>query len=457
MRTMSLSAVAGSRRGFAVIKVAIATLGCKVNHYESAGIEEKIKSRGFSIVPFKSEADIYIVNTCTVTGKTDYQSRQLIRRANRNNPAASIFVTGCYAQIAPEKLASLPGVEMVLGTQEKLMIPDLIQNGNKGEETIIVGDIGQERCLSCLPVSKFPGQTRAYLKIQDGCNAFCSYCIIPHARGRTRSLPEDRVIEGVRSLCRAGYREIILTGIHLGMFGQELSPHTSLSGLLTRIENETDIERLRISSIEPMEITDEIIELIRESSVICSHLHIPLQSGDDSILKAMKRNYDTHQYQKRIEKIVAAVPDIGIGIDVMAGFPGEGEKEFENTRAFIKQLPLQYLHVFPYSKRPGTPASGLSDQVTETIKKERARILRHLGEEKRTSFNRRFIGKNLSVLVEVQDKDSGLMKGFSDNYISILVANVDKSMKNRIVKVKATDMAGGKLRGKMVSDEKRKD
>ncbi|MBN2179286.1 MAG: tRNA (N(6)-L-threonylcarbamoyladenosine(37)-C(2))-methylthiotransferase MtaB, partial [Deltaproteobacteria bacterium] len=354
-----------------MVRVAIATLGCKVNHYESAGIEEEIRSRGFSIVPFRSEADIYIVNTCTVTGKTDYQSRQLIRRANRTNPEASIFVTGCYAQIAPEILAALPGVTMVVGTRQKAAIPDLLSS-EAGKETIInVKNINDERFLSCLSVTDFHGQTRAYLKIQDGCNAFCSYCIIPYARGRTRSLPENRIIEEIRSLYQAGYREIILTGIHLGMYGHELSPRTSLSDLLSRIEKETDIERLRISSTEPMEITDGIIELIRESSILCRHLHIPLQSGNDKILKAMNRNYDSRQFEERIETIVQEIPDIGIGIDIIAGFPGESEEKFENTRAFIERLPIQYLHVFPYSKRPGTAAFSLSDHVPENIKKER--------------------------------------------------------------------------------------
>jgi threonylcarbamoyladenosine tRNA methylthiotransferase MtaB len=225
---MRLSAAAGYRRGFAVVRVAIATLGCKVNHYESAGIEEEIRSRGFSIVPFRSEADIYIVNTCTVTGKTDYQSRQLIRRASRTNPEASIFVTGCYAQIAPEILAAFPGVKMVVGTGQKTAIPDLLSNVAGARTIINVGNVDDERSLTCLSVGNFHGQTRAYLKIQDGCNAFCSYCIIPYARGRARSLPEDRVIEEIRSLILAGYREIVLTGIHLGMYGQELSPRTSL-------------------------------------------------------------------------------------------------------------------------------------------------------------------------------------------------------------------------------------
>jgi threonylcarbamoyladenosine tRNA methylthiotransferase MtaB len=451
---MQLSAVAGSLRGFVVIRVAIATLGCKVNHYESAGIEAEIRSRGFSIVPFRSEADIYIVNTCTVTGKTDYQSRQLIRRANRTNSEASIFVTGCYAQIAPEIVAALPGVKMVVGTGQKAAIPDLLSN-KVGKETIInVGNIDDEGPLTCLSVTDFHGQTRAYLKIQDGCNAFCSYCIIPYARGRTRSLPEDRVIEEIRSLCRAGYREIILTGIHLGMYGHELSPRTSLSDLLSRIEKETKVERLRISSTEPMEITDGIIELIKESSILCRHLHIPLQSGDDIILKAMNRNYDSRQFVKGIEKIVQAIPDIGIGIDIIAGFPGEGEEEFQNTRAFIEQLPIQYLHVFPYSKRPGTAAFSLSGHVPEDIKKGRARILREIDHEKRLSFSSRFIGKRLSVLVEgKKDRGSGFMKGFSDNYIPILIEEANPSMTNCIVEVEGTEIFEKSLKGKIVSNE----
>jgi threonylcarbamoyladenosine tRNA methylthiotransferase MtaB len=451
---MRSSVAVGSRRGFTVVRVAIATLGCKVNHYESAGIEEEIRSRGFSIVPFRSEADIYIVNTCTVTGKTDYQSRQLIRRANRTNPEASIFVTGCYAQIAPEILAALPGVTTVVGTGQKAAIPDLLSSEAEKETIINVKNVDDERFLSCLSVKDFHGQTRAYLKIQDGCNAFCSYCIIPYARGRARSLPENRVIEEIRSLCQAGYREIILTGIHLGMYGHELSPRTSLSDLLSRIEKETDIERLRISSTEPMEITDGIIELIRESSILCRHLHIPLQSGNDKILKAMNRNYDSRQFEERIETIVQEIPDIGIGIDIIAGFPGEGEEEFENTRAFIERLPLQYLHVFPYSKRPGTAAFSLSGHVPENIKKERARILREIDEEKRASFSSRFIGKRLSVLVEgKKDRKSGLMKGFSDNYIPILIEEANQSMTNCIVEVEGTETLDKKLKGKIVSHE----
>lgn len=431
-----------------MIRVAIATLGCKVNNYESAGIAEELESRGFSIVPFDSVADIYIVNTCTVTKKTDYQSRQLIRRANRKNPSASIIATGCYAQIDPETLSELPGVTMVVGTKEKETIPDFIEKGT--EKSIISNNIDHNDSFHGLPVTKFPGQTRAYLKVQDGCNSFCSYCIIPYARGRSRSLPEDDVIKRIASLCESGYREIVLTGIHLGIYGQDLHHSGSLSSLLGRIENETKIERLRISSIEPMEITDDILGLIKESSIICRHLHIPLQSGDNSILNAMNRNYNTEQFRERIAKIVKMVPEIGIGIDVMTGFPGEGDKEFENTRIFIEQLPVAYLHVFPYSMRPTTCASAFSGHIPDNIKKERAKILREIGREKRTAFNRRFVGKRLSVLVEGKnDRETGSMKGYSDNYIPMILEEADEYPANSIAEVKGIRTDGVKLRGKI--------
>ena len=430
-------------------KIAITTLGCKVNQYESAGIIEELQRRGFSIVPFKSEADIYIVNTCTVTHKTDYQSRQLIRRANRINPGAAIIVTGCYAQIAPGELADLAGVRAVVGMEGKENIPSAINELIKCEHKIITSDISLKKNYSALSVNRFPGHTRAFLKIQDGCNSFCSYCIIPYARGRSRSLPENDVIEQIRNLSDAGYREIVLTGIHLGIYGHDLSPVTTFPGLLKKIEDINIIERLRISSIEPMEITDDLIDHIKNSRVICRHLHIPLQSGDDKILNLMKRNYNTRQFRNRIEKIIDAVPEIAIGMDVMVGFPGEGEKEFNNTRDFIDGIPLAYLHVFPYSKRHGTKASQLPDQVDESVKKERGKILRDMGKKKRMEFNKRFIGKNLSVLVEnTRDRETGFLKGFSDNYIPVLIPDSNVSMSNHIVTVRAESLTGGKILGR---------
>lgn len=434
-------------------KIAIATLGCKVNQYESAGIIEKLTERGFTTVPFNDSADIYIVNTCTVTGKTDYQSRQLIRRAYRKNPEASIIVTGCYTQIAPGEISVLPGVAAVVGNSEKEKIPDIIRNMVKGEQQILVGDIGQTKRISGLAVTKFPGHTRAFLRIQDGCNSFCSYCIIPYARGRSRSLPEEDVLDLASTLGRAGHKEIVLSGIHLGAYGEDLSPPANLLNLLRKIEKGKMVERLRLSSIEPVEITDEMISHIRDSKTICRHLHIPLQSGDNKILALMKRNYSAAFFRDLIKRLLDALPDMAIGIDVMVGFPGEGEKEFENTLEFIKEIPVAYLHVFPYSKRPGTQSEALPDQVKEDVKKKRGKTLRMLGRKKRTAFAERFVGKRLSVLVEdKKDRDTDLLKGFSGNYIPVLITNGNPSLVNNVIDVIADRANGGGIFGRKIID-----
>ena len=433
-------------------KFALATLGCKVNQYESAGLIEALKKKGYVHVTFNTRADIYIVNTCTVTGKTDYQSRQLIRRAHRNNPSASIIVTGCYAQIASEDLAILPGVKAIVGTEHKVDIPDMIHTITNVEQQIIVSDIHLKTKCTDLTVSKFPGHTRAFLKIQDGCDAFCSYCIIPYARGRSRSLPEEEVMKQVKTLSGSGYREIVLTGIHLGYYGYDLSPQTGLLNLLKKIEQSQAIERLRLSSIEPMEITNELIDYIRASQTICRHLHVPLQSGDDSVLQLMNRTYTADLFRERIETIMNAIPEMAIGVDVMVGFPGEGEQEFNNTRMFIERLPVAYLHVFPYSQRPGTAASTLPGQVLGSLKKERGKLLRDIGKKKRVDYNKKFIEKELSVLVEdTADRETGLMKGFSDNYIPVLISNGNRSLANHIVTIVADNSEGGKIRGHKIA------
>lgn len=433
-------------------KIAVTTLGCKVNQYESAGIIEKLAGRGFINVPFSNSADLYIINTCTVTARTDYQSRQLIRKAYRKNPKAPIIVTGCYAQRAPGDLSGLPGVAAVVGNAEKENIPDIVQNMVKGEQQIFVGTIGQAKNISDLAVTKFPEHTRAFLRIQDGCNSFCSYCIIPYSRGRSRSLPEKDVLDQIEILGKAGHREIVLSGIHLGIYGEDLSPPASLLTLLKKIEENKTVERLRLSSIEPTEITDEMISHIRDSEIICPHLHIPLQSGDDKILSLMKRNYNTELFRGLIENLLNVMPDIALGIDVMVGFPGEGEKEFANTVAFIEEIPAAYLHVFPYSNRPGTRSSDLPGEVAEDVKKERAKTLRMLGKRKRAVFAERFIGKSLSVLIEdKKDRDTGLQKGFSENYIPVLIAENTASLANNIVDVIADKRDGEKLLGRKIA------
>ncbi|MDO9528647.1 MAG: tRNA (N(6)-L-threonylcarbamoyladenosine(37)-C(2))-methylthiotransferase MtaB [Syntrophales bacterium] len=433
-------------------KIAVTTLGCKVNQYESAGIIEKLAGSGFINVPFNNSADMYIINTCTVTARTDYQSRQLIRKAYRNNPKASIIVTGCYAQRAPGDLSGLPGVAAVVGNAEKEDIPDIIRNMVNGEQQILVGTIGHVKNISGFPVTRFPEHTRAFLRIQDGCNSFCSYCIVPYLRGRSRSLPEKDVLDRIGILGKAGHREIVLSGIHLGVYGEDLSPPASLLTLLKKIEENKTVERLRLSSIEPTEVTDEMISHIRDSKIICPHLHIPFQSGDNKILSLMKRDYNTKLFRGLIEKLLNAIPDIALGIDVMVGFPGEGEKEFANTVAFIEEIPVAYLHVFRYSKRPGTRSSALPGEVAEDVKKERSKILRLLGKEKRAAFAERFIGKSLSVLIEdKKDRDTGLQKGFSENYIPVLITENTASLANNIVAIIADKRDGGKLLGRKIA------
>ncbi len=472
-----------------MIKVAISTLGCKVNQYESAGILERLDKEVFLQVPFNTKADCYIINTCTVTGRTDYQSRQLIRRAIRTNPDASIIVTGCYAQVAPHDIARIPGVTFVLGNAEKELIPEIIQHivklpahraGLPGKETMLalhhfspparrglrdvlpvkgdpqvfVKDICEARELSGFSPLRFPGHTRAFLKIQDGCDSYCSYCIVPYARGASRSLPESEVLEKIEMLARADYREIVLTGIHLGAYGRDLVAPSNLFNILEYVEKNKTIERLRLSSIEIREITDDLIRLMKKGTVICRHLHIPLQSGDDSILSAMKRNYDSAFFKNRLEDIYRAMPDIALGIDVMVGFPGEGDEEFNNTLRLIEELPVAYLHVFAYSERPGTPASRLPGRVNEAVKKRRGKILRDIGKEKRNTFAERFIGERLTVLVEdKKDKDTGCMKGFSSNYIPVLIRNSNSSLVNSIVNVIPDDSREGKLDARIVKND----
>ena len=376
-----------------MIKVAISTLGCKVNQYESAGIMEMLDKSIYVSVPFNAKADCYIINTCTVTGRTEYQSRNLIRRAIRTNPDACIIVTGCYAQVAPHDLAGIPGVTLVAGNAEKDHIPRLMERLVKGDPQLLVSDIRKARKFSGLNPLKFAGHTRAFLKIQDGCNSFCSYCIVPYARGHSRSLPYMDVLKEIETLARSDYREIVLTGIHLGVYGQDLAPPSNLYEIMKHVDRNRLVRRLRLSSIEITEISDDMMRLIAEGATLCKHLHIPLQSGDDVILSAMKRNYDSAFFKNRLQVITQAIPDIALGLDVMVGFPGEGEKQFGNTLRLIAELPIAYLHVFPYSERPGTVASGLPGKVDERVKKRRGEILRKLGQEKRNAFARRFVGK----------------------------------------------------------------
>ncbi|MDO8724331.1 MAG: tRNA (N(6)-L-threonylcarbamoyladenosine(37)-C(2))-methylthiotransferase MtaB [Syntrophales bacterium] len=434
-----------------MVRIAVATLGCKVNQYESAGIVQTLKENDFTPVPFNGAADVYIINTCTVTGKSDYQSRQLIRRTARANPGAAILVTGCYAQIAPEEIARLPGVTMVAGNVEKGDILQLVRETVGGERKTVFSDIRRVKEFSTPAADVFPGRTRAFLKIQDGCDTFCSYCIVPYARGKSRSLPEAEALERVDSLSKAGYRELVLTGVNLGAYGDDLNPATDLLALLHRIEQKSLIPRLRLSSLEPLEITGDMLSFIRDAGRFCRHFHIPLQSGDDGILSLMGRKYDGVFFKSLVEKILYYLPDAAVGIDVMVGFPGEDEEAFSRSRQLIESLPVAYLHVFPYSPRPGTPAALLPGRVAESDNKKRGNIIRHVGRTKRETFAGRFLGKELSVLLEARrDPVTGWMKGYSHNYIPVMVTNGKASLVNSLVKVIADKIHDGKLIGRIV-------
>lgn len=425
-------------------RVAVTTLGCKTNQFESAAMIESLGRQGFRVVPFEEEADIYVINTCTVTARTDAESRRLIRRAARKNPSARIVVTGCYAQVAFEKLSEMAGVDLIIGNPEKRGIAALLREEGEGRK-VVVSDISLEKEGVGIPLESFAEHTRAFLQIQNGCDAFCSYCIVPYARGRSRSVPFHEALEGIRAFAARGYREVVLSGIHLGGYGLDLDPPRSILELLAAAEEEKLVSRLRLGSVEPLEISDELIAFLAASSIVCPHLHIPLQSGEDRVLWRMNRRYSASRFREVIEKLVRAVPDICIGTDVIAGFPGESEKEFENSYHFIESLPVSYLHVFPFSPREGTPAATMAGRLPGGVIKERAQALRRLSDMKKRAFHRRFLGKELAVLVQGRGED-GMLKGLSRNYIPVLFQG-DDSLVNKEVVVRVTEAARERVWG----------
>lgn len=425
-------------------KVAITTLGCKINQFESAAMTESLGREGFRLVPFEDEADVYVINTCTVTAKTDAESRRLIRRALRRNPGARVVVTGCYAQVAPDELKDLPGVSLVVGNSEKRGIAELLRNATPAEK-VLVSDISRERSAEALHMESFAEHTRAFLQVQNGCDAFCSYCIVPYARGRSRSVPFDQALDGIRAFASKGYREVVLTGIHLGGYGLDLEPPTSLLTLMEAVEAERIVPRLRVGSVEPNEVTDELIAFLGRSEVVCPHLHLPLQSGDDQILRRMNRRYTAASFRETVARLVAAVPDVFIGCDVIAGFPGESDEEFAATLRLLDELPVAALHVFPYSRRDGTPAAHMDGQVDGRTAKARAEALRVLSERKKREFFGRFVGRELPVLVQHR-REEGLLTGLSRNYIPVVFAGDDRFI-NTELPVLITEVSAEGVRG----------
>jgi len=397
--------------------VALHTLGCKLNHAETSTIARQFLKRGFEVVDFGLPADVTLINTCSVTARADRECRQLIRRSLRVSPRSSVLVTGCYAQLRPEEVASIEGVRAVLGSQEKFRIFDLIDpSDTTAGPAVHVSEIGETDDFGPAYSSAENGRTRAFFKVQDGCDYNCSFCTIPLARGASRSQAIDACVAQAGELVAQGYREIVLTGVNVGDYGRK--DGNSLLELLRALESVPGLERLRISSIEPNLLTDEIINLVAASETICNHFHIPLQSGDDDILRRMRRRYRTDQYAVRIDRIRNVMPECGIGVDVIAGFPGESERHFANTCAFLDAIDVTYLHVFTYSERPGTPASADADQVRPEERFRRNRVLTTLGRRKKERFLQRVIGSRRMVLFE-SETENGMRFGLTEEYIRV--------------------------------------
>lgn len=396
---------------------AITTLGCKVNAYESQGYAQRLSDMGMQEVGFKECADIYIINTCAVTNTAAAKSRQKIHQAQRQNQHAMIVVTGCYAQSDALRLCRDEHIDLVVGSDQKEVLPQLIQEQlSLHKPRVMVHDMSHMGVFEALPVRRFAHQTRAYLKIQDGCNQFCSYCIIPYARGRERSLAPDAVIQRAVELVSNGHLEIVLTGIHTGRYGRE--HQINLTRLLERMCDEVrGLIRIRISSIEINEISDELIALMKRETKIARHLHIPLQSADNDVLRAMHRPYTIEAYAKRVEEIRAQLPGISISADVITGFPGESEAQFLRGMQTIRDMKLSFLHVFPFSKRDGTKAALLDGQLSQAVKKRRCTLLTRLSDELKKEYETGFVNRQVNVLWEREE--NGMMFGHTSEYMGV--------------------------------------
>lgn len=424
------------------MKIAITTLGCKVNQADSASILGALKEKGYEIVPtFRDNPDICIVNTCAVTAKSDYQSRQMIRKAAKSG--AKVIATGCYAQLRSDELTKIKGVNLILGNSQKDRLPEyldkLSQNNDKPLQVVET----PAAPLTLTPY--FSNRTRAFLKIQDGCGLSCSYCTVPLARGKNRSLSSQDVLNAVNKFNTDGYKEIVLTGIHIGSYGLDLQPKSDLLEIMYNISILYPHIRLRLSSIEPQEFKKDLLTLIKEG-MICPHLHIPLQSGSDNILKTMNRGYSVSFYKKLIDDIISICPDISIGTDIIVGFPGEEDKEFEHTVRLIEELPFSYIHVFPYSKRPDTKAARLPQQVKNSAKKERSKIILDIALNKKNIYISKQLGKKLDVIVEKKDITTGFYKTISDNYLRPLV-HANNLILGQRLKIEAISLVNGELFG----------
>jgi threonylcarbamoyladenosine tRNA methylthiotransferase MtaB len=407
-------------------RIAFKTLGCKLNQYETFAIRESALEKGYEVVPFNQVADVYVINTCTVTNRADYHSRQQIRKALRRNPDAFVVVCGCYSQVAAGKIAEITGVDLITGNLEKTRLMELIPNPpiKATSPRIIIEPVSTARNVPSTRLTQFGGLTRAFVKIQDGCDYRCAYCVVPIARGPSRSKPMMEIVGEVERFASVGFGEVVLTGVHLGCWGRDIGE--DFADLLRKLVNIENLHRLRLSSIEPVDMTDELIEFILNEPKICRHLHLPLQSGHPGTLTAMGRPYTPFDYAAIVSRIKTADPGWCIGADVIVGFPGEGNAEFGVTYDFIESIPLSYLHVFTFSTRPGTRASDMAGQVPHPVRDERNRMLKELSRRKRADFAKGQFGVQLELLIENRrDPKTGKLVGLSDNYLRVLLDGPD--------------------------------
>lgn len=434
------------------LKVAFHTLGCKVNQHDSAIMAALFQDAGYDIVDFNETADVYVINTCTVTHLSDRKSRQMIRRAAGENPEATVVVCGCYAQTAKNELEALNEVDLIIGTNERHRVVEAVEDFRANHvKTAYMPDDEELFVYEDLPHERVSGMTRAYVKVQEGCDQFCAYCIIPYARGPLRSRSEEDTIAEINMLVEKGYKEVILTGIHLGAYGRGVKDQTcDLTGLCRRILDETKIERLRLGSLEGIEVTDELIEMIADNPRMAQHLHLPLQSGCDRTLEAMRRPYDSEEFRNMMRSIRQRVPDIAITTDLMVGFPDETEEDFKESLVFCNDIAFANMHIFKYSMRGGTPAAAMTGQIDPQIKERRAKQMADVAQKNKHEYEQRFVGKTLRILVEEQNKE-GLWTGHSSNYL--FVAFPGEGLRSGdFVDVKLTEAGKNYLLGEIISN-----
>ncbi|MBI2339777.1 MAG: tRNA (N(6)-L-threonylcarbamoyladenosine(37)-C(2))-methylthiotransferase MtaB [Deltaproteobacteria bacterium] len=435
-------------------KVALTTFGCKANQFDTAVLESLLRKEAVAIVDFGAKADFYVINSCAITASACREARQFARRAHKTNPEARIIVTGCSAQTDSAAFEKMGIVHHVVGNEEKGSVVEYICRGDPCDRPS--GGLIQDSPLRIFyeTPSAYPGHSRAFLKIQDGCSQFCSFCIVPFARGLNRSVPPDKILESMQKLRRREFNEIVLTGIHLGTYGYDLMPRTSLCELMRRIDREKPAPRVRISSVDPEELSDETIDLIAGSDIFCRHLHLPLQSGDDGILKKMRRRYTAGHFAGLAERLNKRMPDMCIGTDLIAGFPGEGDREFEASRRLLAETPVHYIHTFPYSDRKGTKAEGFQDKVEPKVIRRRAQQVRDLSSTKRRAFQRNFIGQTLEGVIESRGA-AGQPVALTRNYISVEITDECYYSAGSLapVRIDAVDSAGA--RGVVSSHESR--